>query len=74
MKLWKLTTQTPDCGERWNWFSNCADAKRAAMQHRRDYANDAVLANGWQIECVDFPSGKKALIEWLNANAPDGNG
>lgn len=74
MKIWKLTTQTPEMNSQWAWFSNCADAKRAALEHRRHYADDPATAAAYEIECVDFPTKKKALIEWLNIYAPDGNG
>lgn len=74
MKVWKLSTDTPEMNTQWFWFSNYAEAKRAAVEHKKAYANDPSTAAAHEITLVEIPTKKKALIEWLNVFAPDGNG
>lgn len=64
MKMYKVTVSEPDEGHCVTWFSAETKAKQFAKKKDGDPL----------VQPVEFPSGKKAIIEWLNANFNRDNG
>jgi len=65
MKMYKVTAFKSDEGACVTWFSSETKAKQFAKKEGGEHP---------LVEPVEFPSGKKAIIEWLNANCTKGNG
>ena len=66
MKMYKVTVCEPIEGEKAVWFFSSESAIKAFVKKEKISAT--------VIEPVEFPSGKKAIIEWLNANFNRDNG
>lgn len=67
MKMYKVTVSEPDEGHCVTWFSSETKAKQFALGRADEGGNPLVQA-------IEFPSGKKAIIDWLNTNFNRDNG
>lgn len=64
MKMYKVTESDTQQGAPLHWFSSETKAKQFAK----------MLKDATTVEAVEFPSGKKAILDWLNANCTKNNG
>ncbi len=70
MKLYKLMTYDPDIGQMLKWFSNKRDAYKELNRFCKE--NESQGPN--MVECVEIPTDKSHLIDWLNKNFTTDNG
>ena len=67
MKMYKLTVLDAQEGAMVSWFSSKTEAE--ATQKQLKGVGETTL-----IQSIEFPTGKKAIIEWLNTNYNRDNG
>ena len=74
MKLWRLVVMDPTHGQIWTWFSSRAQAEAEAREWRDHKRASGDEPDSIEIERVDFPMRRKALLRWLNNWAGANNG
>jgi hypothetical protein len=68
MRIYRLLTDSPDEGEVIRWFSRKADAEAAVEEHAPFGGCAGTWGFDFEVQAIDVPTKKAALIGWLNAN------
>ena len=72
MKIYRCNFYCPVMGNTISWHSSRKSAEDELRSLQLQRAEPPVGPEG--IECVDFPTRKKDVIQWLNSNLKSDNG
>jgi hypothetical protein len=68
MCIYQLKIDSADEGEVIRWFSRKTDAQAAVEDHAPFGGCAGTWGYDFEIDAIDVPTKKAALIDWLNAN------